>query len=120
MSRSGVHPANRNRVHSPGPERTEESQPGHSGRLAHPRPPGRETATAGPLTVNGMINEHRNRLTSSATYLRQVERMVTTRARASELARVANETAHGYDQVMADLERLRVLLKKPAPKKKPR
>ncbi len=120
MSPAGTHRADRIPAHTSDQGNAEEGPAGRSRRPARTRLPRGETPTEGPLTVDGMIDEFRDLVTTSQAYLRKVERQVANQPGASELLRVAKETAHGYDQVLADLEKLRALLKKPAPKKESR
>ena len=91
---------------------------GRSRRPARLRPHRGVITTEGPLTVNSIIDDFRkNRLDASQAWLRKLERQAANQPEASELLRIAEEAAHAFDQVLADLEKLRALLKKPAPKK---
>ena len=74
--------------------------------------------TESPLTVNGIIDDFRKyKLDPVRARLREFQRRVANQPEAAELLRVAREAAQKYDQVLTDLEKLRALLKKPAPKK---
>ena len=118
MNPAGTRRANRGAALSSGQGNAEESRAGRPRRLARLQPPRGKTTTRGPLTVNSIIDDFRkNRLDASQAWLRKLERQAANQPEASELLRIAEEAAHAYDQVLADLEKLRALLKKPAPKK---
>ena len=53
----------------------------------------------------------KNRLGDSQAWLRKLDRHAANQPEEAELLRDAKEAAHAYDQVPADLEKLRALLK---------
>ena len=118
MNPAGAHRTHRSSIHPSVRGYSEESLASRSRQSGRARPSQGETTTGCPLTVNGLIDDFRkNRLDASRAWLRKLERQAANQPEASELLRVAKEAAQAYDEVLADLEKLRALLKKPAPEK---
>ena len=110
--------ADRGSARSSGQGNREGNPAGGPPRLARSRLPRGEIMKEGPLTVNGIIDDFRtNRLDASLARLHRLEREAANQREVAERLRIANEAAHAYDQVLADLENLRALLKRIAPKK---